>query len=112
MQAAPGSTRASRRSAATPCGWGSSRRRRAPTRCTGTRCRWIPTRRKAPSPLRLAENNLFDPLIDARVLYFAATLLVAGVVFFVVFIAAPAWRDAAGGDVAVAVRARLAWLAW
>jgi putative copper resistance protein D len=55
---------------------------------------------------------LFDPLIDARVLYFAATLLVAGVVFFVVFIAAPAWRDAADGSVAVAVRAKLAWMAW
>ncbi len=55
---------------------------------------------------------MFDPLIDARVLYFAATLLVAGVVFFVVFIAAPAWRDAADGDVAVTVRARLAWMAW
>jgi copper resistance protein D len=55
---------------------------------------------------------LFDPLIDARVLYFAAALLVAGVVFFAVFIAAPAWRGAADGGVAVAVRGKLAWLAW
>jgi copper resistance protein D len=55
---------------------------------------------------------LFDPLIDARVLYFAATLLVAGVVFFVVCIAAPAWRGDEDGSVAVTVRPRLAWLAW
>jgi putative copper resistance protein D len=55
---------------------------------------------------------LLDPLIDARILYFAATLLVAGVVFFLVFVAAPAWRGAEDGEVAVALRARLAWLAW
>jgi copper resistance protein D len=55
---------------------------------------------------------LFDPLIDARVLYFAAALLVAGVVFFVVFIAAPAWRGHEDGNVAVSVRAKLAWMAW
>jgi putative copper resistance protein D len=55
---------------------------------------------------------VFDPLIDARVLYFAAALLVAGVVFFVVLIAAPAWRTAADGSVAVAVRGKLAWMAW
>ncbi len=55
---------------------------------------------------------MFDPLIDARVLYFAAALLVAGVVFFVVFIATPAWRGDEDGNVAVTVRAQLAWLAW
>jgi copper resistance protein D len=55
---------------------------------------------------------LFDPLIDARVLYFAAALLVAGVSLFIVFIAAPAWRDDADGSVAVTVRAKLAAMAW
>jgi putative copper resistance protein D len=55
---------------------------------------------------------VLDPLIDARIIYFAATVLVAGVVFFLVFITAPAWRDAADGSVAVTVRARLALLAW
>jgi copper resistance protein D len=55
---------------------------------------------------------LLDPLIDARVLHFAATLLVAGVVPFLVFIAAPAWRHDGNGRVAITVRAQLAWLAW
>jgi copper resistance protein D len=55
---------------------------------------------------------LLDPLIDARVLFFAAALLVAGVAFFVVFIATPAWRGDADGSVAVTVRAKLAWMAW
>jgi copper resistance protein D len=53
---------------------------------------------------------LDDPLYVARFLHFAATLLVAGDVFFVVFVAAPAWRDAK--DAGAAVRARLAWIAW
>jgi copper resistance protein D len=55
---------------------------------------------------------LLDPLIDARILHFAATLLVAGVVFFLFFVAAPAWRHDPDVRVAVAVRAQLAWLAW
>jgi putative copper resistance protein D len=56
---------------------------------------------------------LTDPLIYARAIHFAATMLVAGVVLFAVFIAAPAWRGGAGNDaVAIKVRARLAVIAW
>jgi putative copper resistance protein D len=58
-------------------------------------------------------DPLADPLLYARTIHFAATLLVAGVVLFAVFIAAPAWRGAAGnGAVAIKVRARLAAIAW
>jgi putative copper resistance protein D len=58
-------------------------------------------------------GSLADPLLYARAVHFAATLLVAGVVLFAVFIAAPAWRGAASrGAVAIKVRARLAVLAW
>ena len=54
-----------------------------------------------------------DPLIYARAIHFAATMLVAGVVLFAVFVAAPAWRGAASnGGVAVDVRTRLAVIAW
>ena len=54
-----------------------------------------------------------DPLIYARAIHFAATMLVAGVAFFAVFVAAPAWRGAASdGAVAIRVRARLAVIAW
>ena len=54
-----------------------------------------------------------DPLFYVRALHFAATLSVAGVVFFIVFVADPAFHRT-GGDarIAVAFRARLAWLAW
>jgi copper resistance protein D len=56
---------------------------------------------------------LADPLIWARAIHIAATMLVAGVVLFAVFVAAPAWRgDAGSGAVAIKVRARLAVLAW
>ena len=54
-----------------------------------------------------------DPLIYARAIHFAATMLAAGVVLFAVFVAAPAWRGAAGnGAVAIKVRPRLAVIAW
>ena len=54
-----------------------------------------------------------DPLFYVRALHFAATLSVAGVVFFVVFIAEPALRrTAAEPRIAVALRARLALIAW
>ncbi len=54
-----------------------------------------------------------DPLFYVRGLHFAATLSVAGVVFFVVFIAEPALRrTAADPRIAVALRARLALMAW
>jgi putative copper resistance protein D len=56
---------------------------------------------------------LADPLFYARAIHFAATLLVAGVALFVVFVAAPAWRDAAiDSAVAINVRRRLALIAW
>jgi copper resistance protein D len=54
-----------------------------------------------------------DPLIVARAVHFAATLSMAGVVLFQVFIAAPALG--AGGDrpaLAAIVRRRLAYIAW
>ena len=54
-----------------------------------------------------------DPLFYVRALHFAATISVAGVVFFIVGIGEPALRcapdDARG---AFAVRIRLAWMAW
>jgi putative copper resistance protein D len=56
---------------------------------------------------------LADPLIYARAIHFAATMLVAGVVLFAVFVAAPAWRGAGSNSaVAVNVRTRLAVIAW
>jgi len=58
-------------------------------------------------------DSLADPLIYARAVHFAATMLVAGDVLFAVLVAAPAWRAAAGnGVVAIMVRARLAVIAW
>jgi copper resistance protein D len=57
--------------------------------------------------------TLADPLIYARAIHFATTMLVAGVVLFAIFVAAPAWRGAAGNDaVAIKVRIRLAVIAW
>jgi copper resistance protein D len=56
---------------------------------------------------------LADPLIYARAIHFAATMLVAGVVLFAVFVAGPAWRGmASNGAVAIEVRTRLAVIAW
>jgi copper resistance protein D len=56
---------------------------------------------------------LADPLIYARAIHFAATILVAGVVLFAFFLSAPVWRVAAGnGAVAIKVRSRLAVMAW
>ena len=53
-----------------------------------------------------------DPLIYARAIHIAATLQVAGVAFFLVFIAEPAFRGA-NDDAAVAatVRRQLTWIA-
>jgi copper resistance protein D len=53
-----------------------------------------------------------DSLIYVRALHFAATLTVAGVAFFVVFIAEPAFRKADAGTLPGIVRRRLAGLAW
>lgn len=58
-------------------------------------------------------DPLADPLLYARTIHFAATMLVAGVVLFAVCVAAPAWRGAASnGAVAIKVQARLAVIAW
>jgi copper resistance protein D len=54
-----------------------------------------------------------DLLFYARAVHFAATLLLAGIVFFVVFIAEPAFRKAPNDTrVAVTLRCRLAWIFW
>ncbi len=54
-----------------------------------------------------------DPLFYVRALHFAATVSVAGVVFFIVGISEPALRSATDDTrVAFAVRSRLAWIAW
>jgi putative copper resistance protein D len=57
-------------------------------------------------------DPLADPLVYARAVHFAATLLVTGAVFFLVFVAAPAWRDAGAGTVAIKVRTRVSVIAW
>jgi putative copper resistance protein D len=58
-------------------------------------------------------DPLADPLLYARTIHFAATLLAAGVALFAVFIAAPAWRGGAGNSsVVINVRTRLAVIAW
>ena len=54
-----------------------------------------------------------DPLIYVRAIHFAATMSVAGVVFFIVFVASPTFRQAGNGmKVAAAVRAWFQWIAW
>jgi putative copper resistance protein D len=54
-----------------------------------------------------------DPLIYARAIHFAATLSVAGAVFFAVFIGEPAFRAAgAGTRLPVSVRRELKWIGW
>jgi putative copper resistance protein D len=56
---------------------------------------------------------LVNLLSYARALHFAATILLVGIVFFAVFIAEPALREAPGGTkIAVVLRRRLAWIAW
>src|SRR4029077_21172555 len=57
-------------------------------------------------------DSLADPLFYARAIHFAATLLVAGAVLFVVFVAAPAWRGAGAGTVAIKGRTRVCRIAW
>jgi copper resistance protein D len=56
---------------------------------------------------------LDDPLIYARAVHFAATITVAGVVFFIVLIAEPALRGADAADkLPNVIRRRLKWMAW
>ncbi len=54
-----------------------------------------------------------DPLIYVRAIHFGATIMVAGVAFFIVFIAEPAFRKTgASAGLPAIVRQRLAWIAW
>jgi copper resistance protein D len=54
-----------------------------------------------------------DPLILARAIHFAATLVAAGVVFFLLGVAEPAFAKADRANLAgPPLRRRLAWLAW
>ncbi|HUD85097.1 MAG TPA: copper homeostasis membrane protein CopD [Xanthobacteraceae bacterium] len=56
---------------------------------------------------------LEDPLIYARGVHFAATMLAAGIAFFVVVIAEPAFSAAKhDAGLAAVVRGRLRWIAW
>jgi putative copper resistance protein D len=52
-----------------------------------------------------------DPLIYVRAIHFAATLTVAGIAFFMVFVAEPAWRGADFSGPSTFHR-RIRWLAW
>jgi putative copper resistance protein D len=64
-----------------------------------------------PSPS--AVHNLTDPLIYVRAIHFAATIMAAGTVFFLAFIAEPAFRTASDATrVPAVVRYRLTWIAW
>ena len=54
-----------------------------------------------------------DPLIWWRAVHFAATIMVAGVVFFLAFVAEPAFAFAGkGADLPAALRSRLGAIAW
>ena len=53
-----------------------------------------------------------DPLIFERAIHFAATIMAAGTVFFVAFVAEPALRKAANDTLALTLFARLRWIAW
>jgi putative copper resistance protein D len=56
--------------------------------------------------------ELSDPLIFERAIHFAATIVAAGVVFFVAFVAEAAFRNAGNDAIARALFARLRWVAW
>ena len=56
---------------------------------------------------------MHDLMAAVRAIHFAATLTVAGAVFFSVFIAGPAFHEAAGEPLSPArIQAILAWIAW
>ena len=60
-----------------------------------------------------AVSSLIDPLIYARAVHFAATIMAAGAVFFLVFIAEPAFHDPGGAmRLPAIIRNRLTWIAW
>jgi putative copper resistance protein D len=59
------------------------------------------------------ERGLLDPLVLVRAIHIAATISVAGVVFFLAFVAEPAFRGAdKGGPIPALVRSHLARIAW
>jgi putative copper resistance protein D len=53
-----------------------------------------------------------EPLIATRAIHFAATLTTAGVVFFLLSIAEPAFAKAGQAELAAPLRRRLAFMAW
>jgi copper resistance protein D len=55
---------------------------------------------------------LNDPLIFERTIHFAATIMAAGIVFFVAFVAEPALPKAENDALALTLFARLRWMAW
>lgn len=59
-----------------------------------------------------AVPDLNDPIVYVRAVHFAAAIDVAGVVFFAVFVAAPAFRAPGAANAAARLRTRLAWMAW
>ena len=62
---------------------------------------------------KLREVGLNDPLIWVRAIHLAATVLVAGAIFFRVLIAEPAFGFAdKNGLLPSAVRSQLAWIVW
>src|SRR5258708_23372968 len=74
--------------------------------------RWNRNTRASHGP-RSKEQGLDDPLIWVRAIHFAATLSVAGVVFFLAFVGEPAFRVADENEpIAALVRRRLARIAW
>jgi putative copper resistance protein D len=54
---------------------------------------------------------LGDPLVYVRAVHFAATIVAAGTVLFMVLVAEPAFRGAAGNSVALYAKLRRRWLA-
>jgi putative copper resistance protein D len=63
--------------------------------------------------IAVAGGKLSDALIWVRGLHFAATLSVAGAIFFRTWIVAPALRAApVGAGMSAVIRVRLAWIAW
>ena len=59
------------------------------------------------------ERGLFDLLVFTRAIHFAATISVAGVVFFLAFVGEPAFRVAdKNGPIPALVRSQLARIAW
>jgi len=55
---------------------------------------------------------LNDPLIFERAIHFAASIVAAGIVFFVAFVCEPALRKTANDTLALTLFARLRWVAW